>query len=99
MDNQVIFGGQINMQNNMRTIHVGIFHLFQKTKKKKKKKKKNMLGIKKNPDTAASHHCDATLVANSTELRKSRNSEFLYYFSFQRSANAQASLSIFVNST
>ena len=33
MDNQVIFGGQINMQNNMRTIHVGIFHLFQKTKK------------------------------------------------------------------
>ena len=41
MDNQVIFGGQINMQNNMRTIHVGIFHLFQK-----KKKKKNMLGIK-----------------------------------------------------
>ena len=34
---------EINMQNNMRTIHVGIFHLF---KKKKKKKKKNMLGIK-----------------------------------------------------
>ena len=30
MDNQVIFGGQINMQNNMRTIHVGIFHLLQK---------------------------------------------------------------------
>ena len=30
MDNQVIFGGQINMQNNMRTIHAGIFHLFQK---------------------------------------------------------------------
>ena len=46
MDNQVIFGGQINIQNNMRTIHVGIFHLFQKTKKKEKKKKKNMLGIK-----------------------------------------------------
>ena len=42
MDNQVIFGGQINMQNNMRTIHVGIFHLFQKTKKQQKK---NMLGI------------------------------------------------------
>ena len=51
MDNQVIFGGQINMQNNMRTIHVGIFHLF----KKKKKKKKNHAGYK-NPDTAASHH-------------------------------------------
>ena len=34
MDNQVIFGGQINMQNNMRTIHVGIFHLFQKTNAK-----------------------------------------------------------------
>ena len=92
MDNQVIFGGQINMQNNMRTIHVGIFHLFQKNKKK------NMLGIK-NPDTAASHHWDATLVANSTELQKSRNSEFLYYFSFQRSAKAQASLCIFVKST
>ena len=30
------------MQNNMRTIHVGIFHLFQK----KQKTKKNMLGIK-----------------------------------------------------
>ena len=27
MDNQVIFGGQFNMQNNMRTVHVGIFHL------------------------------------------------------------------------
>ena len=96
MDNQVIFGGQINMQNNMRTIHVGIFHLFQK--KKKKKKKKNHAGYK-NPDTAASHHWDATLVANSTELQKSRYSEFLYHFSFQRSAKAQASLCIFVNST
>ena len=52
MDYQVIFGGQINMQNNMRTIHVGIFHLFQKNKKKKKKKKH--AGYK-NPDTAASH--------------------------------------------
>ena len=41
MDNQVIFGGQINMQNDMRTIHVGIFHLFQKTKNEKK-----VLGIK-----------------------------------------------------
>ena len=50
MDNQVIFGGQINMQNNMRTIHVGIFHLFQKQKTKKKH-----AGYK-NPDTAASHH-------------------------------------------
>ena len=92
MDNQVILGGQINMQNNMRTIHVGIFHLFQKKKKKKKKKKKHA-GYQ-NPDTAASHHLDATLVANSTELQKSRNSEFLYYFSFQRSAKAQASLCI-----
>ena len=73
MDNQVIFGGQINMQNNMRTIHVGIFHLFQKTKNKKKKHARY-----KNPDTTASHHWDATLVANSTELQKSRNSEFLY---------------------
>ena len=82
------------MQNNMRTIHVGIFHLFQKTKTKKKKH----AGYKI-PDTAASHHRDATLVANSTELQKSRNSEFLYYFSFQRSAKAQASLCIFVNST
>ena len=89
MDNQVIFGGQINMQNNMRTIHVGIFHLFQKTKK--------YTGYK-NPYTAASHW-DATLVANSTELQKSRNSEFLYYFLFQRSAMAQASLCIFINST
>ena len=51
MDNQVIFGGQINMQNNMRTIHVGIFHLFQK----KQKKKKINAGYK-NPDIAASHH-------------------------------------------
>ena len=93
MDNQVIFGGQINMQNNMRTIHVGIFHLFQKTNKQK-----NHAGYK-NPDTAASHHWDATLVANSTELQKSRYSEFLYHFSFQRSAKAQASLCIFVNST
>ena len=41
MDNQVIFGGQNNMQNNMQIVHVGIFHLFQKTKTKK-----NMLGIK-----------------------------------------------------
>ena len=90
MDNQVIFGGQINMQNNMRTIHVGIFHLFQKTKKH--------AGYK-TPDTAASRHRNATLVAISTELQKSRNSEFLYYFSFQRSAKAQASLCIFVNST
>ena len=79
------------MQNNMRTIHVGIFHLFQKTKKKH-------AGYK-TPDTAASRHWDATLVANSTELQKSRNSEFLYYLSFQRSAKAQASLCIFVNST
>ena len=39
MDNQVIFGGQINMQKNMRTVHVGIFSLIQN-------KKKNMLGIK-----------------------------------------------------
>ena len=93
MDNQVIFGGQINMQNNMWTIHVGIFHLF-----KKKKKKKKHAGYK-NPDTAASHHWDATLVANSTELQKSRNGEFPYYFSFQRSAKAQASLCFFVNST
>ena len=37
------------MQNNMRTIHVGIFHLFQKNNKKH-------AGYK-NPDTAASHHC------------------------------------------
>ena len=50
MDNQVIFGGQINMQNNMRTIHVGIFHLF-----KKKPHTKELAGYK-NPDTAASHH-------------------------------------------
>ena len=50
MDNQVIFGGQINMHNNMRLIHVGIFHFFQK-----KKKKKKHAGYK-NPDTAASHH-------------------------------------------
>ena len=49
MENQVIFGGQINRQNNMRTIHVGIFHLFQKTKQK------NHAGYK-NPDPAASHH-------------------------------------------
>ena len=40
-----------NMQNNMRTIHVGIFHLFQKNKQTKKKH----AGYK-NPDTAASHH-------------------------------------------
>ena len=92
MDNQIIFGGQINMQNNIWTIHVGIFHLFKKNKQKKH------AGYK-NPDTAASHHWDATLVANSTELQKSRNSEFLYCFSFQRSAKAQASPCIFVNST
>ena len=49
MDNQVIFGGQINMQNNMRTIHVVIFHLL------KNKTKKRHAGYK-NPDTAASHH-------------------------------------------
>ena len=52
MDDQVIFGGQINMQNNMRTIHVGIFQLFQKTNKKQTKKHAGY----KNPDTAASHH-------------------------------------------
>ena len=40
------------MQNNMRTIHVGIFHLFQKKQKKKHKKHAGY----KNPDTAASHH-------------------------------------------
>ena len=71
------------MQNNMRTIHVGIFHLFQK----------KHAGYK-NPD-----HLDATLVANSTELQKSRKSEFSYYFSFQGSVKSQASLCIFVNST
>ena len=38
------------MQNNMRTIHVGIFQFFQKTKKTHKKH----AGYK-NPDTAASH--------------------------------------------
>ena len=70
MDNQVIFGGQINMQNNMRTIHVGIFHLIKKTKKKQQ----NMLGIK----TLILWY--ANLVANSTELKKSRNSEFLFFF-------------------
>ena len=80
------------MQNNMRTIHVGIFHLFQK----RKKKKKNMRGIK---TLILLHLTHATLVANSTELQKSRNSDFLYYFSFQRSAKAQVSLCIFVNST
>ena len=51
--------GQINMQNNMRTIHVGIFiSLIPKKKKKKKNKKtkkKKHAGYK-NPDTAASHH-------------------------------------------
>ena len=48
MDNQVVFGGQINMQNNMRTVHVGIFHLFKKKQKQKTTtKKNNMLGIKK----------------------------------------------------
>ena len=41
MDNQDIFGSQINMQNNMRTVHFGIFHLF------KKNKNKNMMSIKK----------------------------------------------------
>ena len=51
MDNQVIFGGQINMQNNMQTVHVGIFQLF----KKKTKTKKKHAGYK-NPDTTASHH-------------------------------------------
>ena len=77
------------MQNDMRTIHVGIFHLFQK-----KTNKKNMMGIK----TLILQHLTTetlTLVANSTELQKSRYSEFLYHFSFQRSAKAQASLCIF----
>ena len=85
------------MQNNMRTIHVDIFHLFQKTKKKKKKKKH--AGYK---TLILLHLTTETLlftVANSTELQKSRNSEFLYYFSFQRSAKAQASLCVFVNLT
>ena len=41
MDNQDIFGSQVNMQNNMRTVHFGIFHLF-----KKKKKNKNRMSIK-----------------------------------------------------
>ena len=36
MDNQDIFGSQINMQNNMRTVHFGIFHLFKKYNKKYK---------------------------------------------------------------
>ena len=30
MDNQDIFGSQINMQNNMQKVHFGIFHLFKK---------------------------------------------------------------------
>ena len=56
MDNQVIFGGQINMQNNMRTIHVGIFHLFQK---------KNMLGIK---TLKPQHLTTETLLLSQTRL-------------------------------
>ena len=65
------------MQNNMRTIHVGIFHLFQKTKKH--------AGYK-TPDTAASRHRDATLIANSTELQKGEIANFyiISHFSDQR---------------
>ena len=66
MDNQVILGGQINMQNNMRTIHVGIFHLFQKNKKTKEKKHAGY----KNPDTAASHHWYSSPLGGAENINK-----------------------------
>ena len=80
MDNQVIFGGQTNMQNNMRTIHVGIFHLFQKPKKKNK----NMLGIK---TLILLHLTTETLLLSQTRLSKNRkiaNFYFISHFSDQR---------------
>ena len=79
MDNQVIYGGQINMQNNMRTIHVGIFHLFQKTKNKK-----NMLGIK---TLIPLHLTTETLLLSQTRLSNNReiaNFYIISHFSDQR---------------
>ena len=77
MDNQVIFGGQINMQNNMGTIHVGIFHLFQKTK--------NMLGIK---PLILLHLATETLLLSQTRLsfknREIANFYIISHFSDQR---------------
>ena len=81
MDNQVIFGGQINMQNNMQTIHVGIFHLFQKTKNTKK----NMLGIK---TLILLHLITETLLLSQTRLsfknREIANFYIISHFSDQR---------------
>ena len=67
--------GQINMQNNMRTIHVGIFHLFQKTKKKKQK---NMLGIK---TLILLHLTTETLLLSQTRLSKNRDIANFYFCS------------------
>ena len=79
MDNQVIFGGQINVQNNMRTIHVGIFHLFQKTNKK------TMLGIK---TLILLHLTTETLLLSQTRLsfknRDIANFYIISHFSDQR---------------
>ena len=78
------------MQNNMRTIYVGIFHLFQKTK--------NMLGIK---PLILLHLATETLLLSQTRL-SFKNREIaisILFLDFQRSAKAQASLCIFVNLT
>ena len=68
------------MQNNMRTIHVGIFHLFQKTKK-------NMLGIK---TLILLHLTTETLLLSQTRLsfknREIANFYITSHFSDQRSS-------------
>ena len=68
------------MQNNMRTIHVGIFHLFQK-----KKKKKKMLGIK---TLILLHLATETLLLSQTRLsfknREIANFYIISHFSDQR---------------
>ena len=59
MDNQVIFGGQINIQNHMRIVHVCIFHF-----------KKKHVGYK-NPAAPASHHLSFSFVTEGSRVHAS----------------------------
>ena len=72
------------MQNNMRTIHVGIFHLF----KKKEKQQKNMLGIK---TLILLHLTTEMLLLSQTRLsfknREIANFHIISHFSDQRGSD------------
>ena len=81
------------MQNNMRTIHVGIFHLFQKTKKTKTKK--NMLGIK---TLILLHLTTETLLLSQTRL-SFKNREIVNFYIISHFSEGSGELCIFVNST